>query len=294
MVYERSNNFDLPTILKLGDLNVRAVADNNPSLSVEEYFDLFFEFVEFAPTVKDALALIANFGGDKNAFKSLANIQILLREMGCEKFITVIGDIVEAGKNGNMKIAADGARIFLEDFNRFCIRTMLAQKTDEAFPHADSSNMHWPDNDCAAGSELTLKKALEQLYIQEATRKLRILAVDDSYITIRTIIAVLGGEYKVYGLTNQMLFEKALHDVTPELFLLDYNMPGRNGLELIPIIRSFDEHKHTPIIFVTSMGTSDNFLDAVELGACDFVVKPIRPDILREKVEKHIVRKKLF
>ncbi|MCL2010474.1 MAG: response regulator [Synergistaceae bacterium] len=124
--------------------------------------------------------------------------------------------------------------------------------------------------------------------MKETFSKPLILAIDDAVIMLETIIAALGTDYKVYGMADPMKLEKVLQNLTPDLFLLDYNMPGRGGPELVPVIRSFEKHKDTPIIFVTSMRTFDHLSAAVALGACDFVAKPIKPDILREKVAKHI------
>jgi len=76
--------------------------------------------------------------------------------------------------------------------------------------------------------------------------------------------------------------------------LLDYKMPDLNGFELVPIIRSFEEHKDTPIIFLTSMGTTEHVSAAAMLGASDFLVKPFEPYTLQDKIAKHIVRKKSF
>jgi DNA-binding response OmpR family regulator len=95
-------------------------------------------------------------------------------------------------------------------------------------------------------------------------------------------------------MTDPTKLEKFLQQITPELFLLDYNMPVLSGFDLIPIIRNFEEHKNTPIIFLTSMGTQTNVATAFKLGACDFIVKPFQGLQLREKIKKHIVRKKLF
>jgi putative two-component system response regulator len=71
-------------------------------------------------------------------------------------------------------------------------------------------------------------------------------------------------------------------------------MPGLNGFELVPIIRNFDKHKDTPIIFLTSEGTIDNVTAALALGACDFTVKPFNPEVLREKIAKHIKANKVW
>ena len=121
-----------------------------------------------------------------------------------------------------------------------------------------------------------------------------ILAVDDSAVMLKTISSLLSKEYKVYGMTDPTRLEIFLKQITPELFLLDYKMPLRSGFDLIPIIRGFKEHKETPIIFLTSEGTSDHVSGALSLGACDFMVKPFQENILLEKIAKHIVRKKLF
>ena len=123
---------------------------------------------------------------------------------------------------------------------------------------------------------------------EEANRKPVILAVDDSPVILKSVSSLLGDEYKVYTLAKSVMFKKTLGQIKPDLFLLDYNMPIINGFELIPIIRDFPEHKDTPIIFLTSAGTIDNISGAVMLGACDFIVKPVQPNILRERIAKHI------
>jgi two-component system chemotaxis response regulator CheY len=90
------------------------------------------------------------------------------------------------------------------------------------------------------------------------------------------------------------MLEEALQYVTPELFLLDCDMPQRSGFDLVPVIRSYAVHKTTPIIFLTSTGTADNISTAIKLGACDYVVKPFQADMLRQKVATNIVRKNSF
>ena len=121
-----------------------------------------------------------------------------------------------------------------------------------------------------------------------------ILIIDDSPVILKTISLVLSDKYKVFTLAKPEMLGNMLEQITPELFLLDYKMPGITGFELIPIIRRHMEHKDTPIIFLTSAGTVDNVASAIMLGACDFIVKPAQPEILREKIAEHIKRKKNF
>jgi putative two-component system response regulator len=126
----------------------------------------------------------------------------------------------------------------------------------------------------------------------ENNRKLLVLAVDDSPDVLTAVSAVLSDIYKVFKLPKPTQLENVLKQVVPDLFLLDYQMPELNGIELIPIIRSFEEHKETPIIFLTSQDTSDLASSVISLGACDLIIKPFQNNILREKIAAHIVRKK--
>jgi DNA-binding response OmpR family regulator len=71
-------------------------------------------------------------------------------------------------------------------------------------------------------------------------------------------------------------------------------MPEMSGFELIPIIRGYEEHKETPIVFLTSEGTVDTLTVALGLGANDFIVKPFMPQQLLDKVAKHIIRKPAY
>ena len=118
--------------------------------------------------------------------------------------------------------------------------------------------------------------------------RLSLLAVDDSPSMLKSLHYALRERYKVYTLQNGDKVADFLKKKTPNMFLLDYRMPGLSGFDLIPIIREFPEHKETPIIFITSEGMIDLFSTAMYLGAADFVVKPFNTTILIEKIEKHI------
>jgi len=149
-----------------------------------------------------------------------------------------------------------------------------------------------PESCTESPEKTTLKEWVEPRLMDDSSKKPVIFAVDDSPVILRSVSSLLSSDYKVYLLAKSTMLEKILSQVKPDLFLLDYNMPGLNGFELIPIIRSYREHKYTPIIFLTSEGTIDHLSGAVKLGACDFIVKPVHPTTLREKVAKHITKKR--
>ena len=122
----------------------------------------------------------------------------------------------------------------------------------------------------------------------EEANKPVILAIDDSYDTLKAVYAVLQDKYKVYTLSKPKKLTELLQKIKPALFLLDYKMPELTGFDLIPIIREFNRHKDTPIIFLTSDATMDRLTAAVGLGACDYVIKPFKAEVLRDKIERHI------
>ncbi len=68
------------------------------------------------------------------------------------------------------------------------------------------------------------------------------------------------------------------------LIILDVAMPGMDGFETAKLVRSRDKNRATPIIFVTGMSWQDDeVIRGYELGAFDFLMKPIRPEVLRAK-----------
>ncbi|MCL2637039.1 MAG: response regulator [Oscillospiraceae bacterium] len=120
--------------------------------------------------------------------------------------------------------------------------------------------------------------------------KPQVLCVDDSTFMLEAVSAALGDDYEVFTLSKATAVEKFLQNNMPDLILLDYSMPDINGFELIPIIRKIEAHRETPIIFLSATGLPERVNEAMSLGACDYVLKPLRADILREKLEKHIIR----
>jgi CheY-like chemotaxis protein len=115
-----------------------------------------------------------------------------------------------------------------------------------------------------------------------------ILAIDDEPSILKSIQSFLNTNYKVYTLPFPGKIKDILNMVMPDLFLLDCNMPKISGFDLIPVIRKYPEHADTPIIFSTTENTSDNISTAIALGAKDYILKPINPDILRNKLEIHL------
>ncbi|MCL2697981.1 MAG: response regulator [Oscillospiraceae bacterium] len=128
---------------------------------------------------------------------------------------------------------------------------------------------------------------------KKGIRKPRVLAVDDVSVVLNAINAALEAHYEVFCLTKAEQVTRFLRsaEAAPELFILDIEMPGMNGFELIDAIREFEAHKDTPIIVLTGNATVRNFHVAIKRGVTDFIAKPVDPKVLLEKVNAQIKRK---
>jgi len=77
---------------------------------------------------------------------------------------------------------------------------------------------------------------------------------------------------------------------SPDVILLDWNMPVMNGLEFVKAFRVKD--KLTPVIMVTTESEKTNVLEAIKAGVNNYVVKPFTPESLSEKINQTISRAK--
>ena len=73
------------------------------------------------------------------------------------------------------------------------------------------------------------------------------------------------------------------------LVLLDWNMPKLSGIDFLKKVRAIDRFKKLPIIMVTSEAARYNVIEALKLGATDYIVKPINGKLFKEKITKVMI-----
>ncbi|MFN7098191.1 MAG: diguanylate cyclase, partial [Gammaproteobacteria bacterium] len=91
-------------------------------------------------------------------------------------------------------------------------------------------------------------------------------------------------------ITQPVFIDKALHEFNPDLILTDIYMPMCSGLELAKIIRQRDAYAHIPIIFLSAEEDLIKQLNAVSMGADDFIKKSMDPSFLISTVKNRIKR----
>ena len=113
-----------------------------------------------------------------------------------------------------------------------------------------------------------------------------ILVVDDTPDNLHLLSAIFKEEYRVKIAHNgAKAISICQSDTPPDLILLDIMMPGMDGFEVAQKLREHPSSEMIPVIFVTAMTDDAARLRGMELGAVDFVTKPVDPDSLRVRVK---------
>ena len=125
----------------------------------------------------------------------------------------------------------------------------------------------------------------------------RILIIDDDKILLQNLKRMLETQnYLVETINVSKSVIEKLNTTTFECILLDVKMPGINGLDLLGHFNT--KQIHTPVIMISGQSNIDTAVQAIKLGAFDFVEKPIDPDRLlvsiKNAIEKqHLLKEKL-
>ncbi len=118
-----------------------------------------------------------------------------------------------------------------------------------------------------------------------ANEKVKILLVDDNednLVSLEAALEVLGEDLILARSGRQALRELLEHDFAA--ILLDVKMPEMDGFEAAELIRARKRSQHTPILFLTGYRNEEHLFRGYDLGAVDFLFKPIVPEVLRSKV----------
>lgn len=122
--------------------------------------------------------------------------------------------------------------------------------------------------------------------------KPKILIVDDEQMFVQLMEATLKDEYELlFALNSDEALQKA-NDEMPDLILLDVVMAPESGFDVCYTLKSEPRTKNIPILFITSSTTMKDEVRGLELGAVDYITKPVNPPIVKARVRNHMELKK--
>ncbi len=114
-----------------------------------------------------------------------------------------------------------------------------------------------------------------------------ILIVDDTIANLDILMELLD-EYDVIDATNGKDALEILNTEHIDLILLDIMMPEMDGYEVCRRIKSQDETKHIPIIFITAKADEESISKAYDVGGSDYIRKPFFPKELYARIKKEL------
>ena len=123
---------------------------------------------------------------------------------------------------------------------------------------------------------------------KENKEKAVILAIDDKPEILATLTEMLDGVYTVIGATSYRSATAIMERRTPDLFLLDIEMPDVDGYDIAALIRANDDFRHIPILFLTGNATKGAVVKAAESGGSAYIIKPVRRGILLRKIRQYL------
>ena len=104
----------------------------------------------------------------------------------------------------------------------------------------------------------------------------------------------LEGVYKTFALPSAERMFKLAEKIVPDLILLDIDMPEMDGFEAMRALRTDDDLKSIPVVFLTAKNDEETEIRGFEIGALDFINKPFSAPVLIKRIEMHIETDKLI
>ena len=248
-------------LLTLSELDLGNKIEQMDKEKINVFIQKMNTFIDTYPThersIKDALA--ARDVGMIS--KSLIVIWDLLDKIYAERLATVGLNILNNAQEMPFEKLEAELTAFFTDAETLSIGMQMAQQMEDGEDEA------------------------EEEIVDE--REYKILAVDDASFFLGALKSFLDGtQYKVTCLTNGQTALRYLASHTPDLFILDIEMPDMDGYELAKKIKAMGFK--APIIFLTGNASKEYVAKAIKVGGSDFIVKPIDKTRVMAKLKQHL------
>ena len=116
-----------------------------------------------------------------------------------------------------------------------------------------------------------------------------ILIVDDDQSLNRSLTSILGGEgYRISSRYSAEGLAQFLEEHIVDLMILDVGLPGVDGLSALESLKRHPQHRDLPILVLSGSPPGEVSVEALGLGAADFVTKPFRLDDFLARIKAHL------
>jgi signal transduction histidine kinase len=125
------------------------------------------------------------------------------------------------------------------------------------------------------------------------TQRPKILAIDDTPSNLQTLGAALDEEFEMQIASSGAIGLSLAAQSPPDLILLDVMMPQMDGYETLRRLKADPALRTIPVIFLTALSDSESESTGLQLGAADYITKPIKIEITRHRIRNLLEREKL-
>ena len=122
----------------------------------------------------------------------------------------------------------------------------------------------------------------------QADGRPRILIVDDERFNLNLLESLLRDDYQVVAAINGHQALQAASTHSPDLVLLDINMPGIDGYEVCRRLKADPLTRGIPVVFISALDEASHETQGLELGAADFITKPFRQSAVRARLRTQL------
>ena len=122
------------------------------------------------------------------------------------------------------------------------------------------------------------------------TRPVSVLIVDDELMMrkiLRLIMHEMGFNVDAEASSGHAVMP-IINEQQPDLVLLDINLPGTDGLDLLRRIHA--EHSYIKVVMISSEASQEKVKEAIDNGAVDFIAKPFHPDAVMNKLKRFMAK----
>jgi putative two-component system response regulator len=112
-----------------------------------------------------------------------------------------------------------------------------------------------------------------------------IMVVDDSATNLAIAEEALAEYFNVLTFSSPEKMMPVLQKISPDLILMDIEMPGTNGFEAMMQLKANDSYSKIPVIFLSALNDAENEAYGIELGAAGFITKPFSTTELLNQIK---------
>lgn len=115
-----------------------------------------------------------------------------------------------------------------------------------------------------------------------------LLVEDEEHIRLVVEYNLKREGFEVYSAEDGQAALEIARKIIPDIILLDWMLPGMNGLEVLTELKHDERTEHIPVFMLTAKGMASDVARALEMGADDYITKPFNPRQLGETIKKKL------